>query len=122
MTSFKSIAVRTPYAVAGLIAFFMLGLAQAETVSVVTKVPIISTTPDKYDAPGSDGKPRGLSGMGCLDRTADGNRQCLVIIDDETFGQVVTLKKEGLVEGVLHRAGAVQDSRHEEAGAVRQDG
>jgi len=61
-----------------------------------TKVPIISTTPDKYDAPGSDGKPRGLSGMGCLDRTADGNRQCLVIIDDETFGQVVTLKKEGL--------------------------
>lgn len=52
----------------------------------------------KYTAPNSDadGKPRGISGMGCLGTSSDPTRECLVINDEETLGEIVLLGKDGL--------------------------
>jgi hypothetical protein len=53
---------------------------------------------EKFMAPSSndDGKPRGISGMACLGKAGDATRECLVINDEERFGEVATLTKEGL--------------------------
>jgi hypothetical protein len=51
-----------------------------------------------FKAPSSDkdGKARGISGMACLGKAADASRECFVINDEERFGEVVTLTKDGL--------------------------
>jgi len=43
-----------------------------------------------YTAPASDknGKARGISGMTCLGKAGDAKRECFVINDEETFGEV----------------------------------
>jgi hypothetical protein len=52
----------------------------------------------QFTAPSSDkdGKPRGISGMACLGKAGDATRECFVINDEEGFGEVATLTKEGL--------------------------
>jgi hypothetical protein len=52
----------------------------------------------KYTAPQSDkdGKPRGISGMGCLGTPTAATRECLVINDEETSAEVAVLSKDGL--------------------------
>ena len=59
-----------------------------------------------YTAPASDkdGKARGISGMTCLGKAGDAKRECFVINDEETFGEVAILTEEGLkpTEKVLH--------------------
>ena len=51
-----------------------------------------------YTAPASDkdGKARGISGMTCLGKAGDAKRECFVINDEETFGEVAILTEEGL--------------------------
>lgn len=72
--------------------------AKAE-VSVGTAVPTL----DQYKAPASrdDDKPRGLSGMACLaEKPAAGGggpaRECVAIIDEESFAEIVILSEKGL--------------------------
>lgn len=62
---------------------------------VVTKVNVVS----QFKAPSSDkdGKPRGISGMACLGKASDASRQCFVINDEERFGEIASLTKNGLV-------------------------
>ncbi|MBR1154379.1 DUF6929 family protein [Bradyrhizobium sp. JYMT SZCCT0428] len=52
----------------------------------------------KFTAPNSedDKKPRGISGMTCLGKPADASRECLIINDEERFGEIVTLTNEGV--------------------------
>jgi hypothetical protein len=66
----------------------------AEPPTTGTAVPMLG----KYTAPESDkdNKPRGISGMGCLGRPGDASRECLVINDEETAGEVAVLTKVGL--------------------------
>jgi hypothetical protein len=61
----------------------------AEPPATGTPVPVLG----KYSAPasGKDNKPRGISGMGCLGRPGDASRECLVINDEETAGEVAVL-------------------------------
>jgi hypothetical protein len=51
-----------------------------------------------YTAPASDkdGKARGISGMTCLGKAGDAKRECFVINDEETFGEVAILTEDGL--------------------------
>ena len=51
-----------------------------------------------YTAPASDkdGKARGISGMTCLGKAGDAKRECFVINDEETFGEVAILTDDGL--------------------------
>jgi hypothetical protein len=53
-----------------------------------------------FEAPNSDNpkkqKPRGISGMACLEPGGDGLRQCLVINDEERAAQVATLTAQAL--------------------------
>jgi Protein of unknown function (DUF3616) len=66
----------------------------AGSVSPGDTIPVLG----KYTAPKSeeDDKPRGISGMGCLGLPSDPTRECLVINDEETFGEIVLLGKDGL--------------------------
>ena len=66
----------------------------AGSVSAGDPIPVLGT----YTAPKSDedGKPRGISGMGCLGAASEPARECLVINDEETFGEIVLLGKDGL--------------------------
>jgi hypothetical protein len=52
----------------------------------------------QFTAPSSDEdkKPRGISGMACLGNQGDATRECFVINDEERFGEVAILTKEGL--------------------------
>ena len=69
-------------------------------VSVGTDVPPLG----QYKAPASndDDKPRGLSGMACLaekpaaGRGGDPARECVAIIDEESFAEIVILSEKGL--------------------------
>jgi hypothetical protein len=79
--------------------FLLLGVlapsvSLAEPATTGTTVPVLG----KYTAPESDkdNKPRGISGMGCLGRPGDASRECLVINDEETSGEVAVLTKGGL--------------------------
>jgi hypothetical protein len=69
-----------------------LGASQAQTLSSGTRI----TPVGEYDAPGSKKRPRGVSGMGCLAPATDASRECLVVIDEERFGQVVVLTQDEL--------------------------
>jgi hypothetical protein len=62
---------------------------------VVTKVKMTG----QFKAPSSDkdGKPRGISGMACLGKASDASRECFVINDEERFGEIARLTKDGLV-------------------------
>jgi hypothetical protein len=68
----------------------------AEKVSTGTLLPPLG----KYTAPASDGdkppKPRGISGMACLDKAPDGSRECFAVNDEERFGQVAVLTSNGV--------------------------
>lgn len=66
----------------------------AGSVSPGDTIPVLG----EYTAPKSndDGKPRGISGMGCLGAASDPTRECLVINDEETSGEIVMLGKDGL--------------------------
>ena len=79
--------------------FLLLGIlapsvSLAEPATTGTTVPVLG----KYTAPASKegGKPRGISGMGCLGRPGDASRECFVINDEETSGEVALLTKAGL--------------------------
>jgi hypothetical protein len=67
-------------------------LAQQSTAATTVKVF------GQFTAPSSDkdGKPRGISGMACLGKLGDATRECFVINDEERFGEVATLTKQGL--------------------------
>jgi hypothetical protein len=79
--------------------FLLLGIL-APSVSVAQPATTGTTVPvlGKYTAPESDKdqKPHGISGMGCLGRPTDASRQCLVINDEETSGEVAELTRKGL--------------------------
>ncbi|MGH6751440.1 MAG: DUF3616 domain-containing protein, partial [Bradyrhizobium sp.] len=68
---------------------FTAGQSSAADTPVVTKIGV----PVEFKAPNSkeDGKPRGISGMACLGKPADASRECLVINDEERFGEIATL-------------------------------
>jgi len=76
------------------------GAQATAEVSVGTAVPTL----ERYKAPASDtaDKPRGLSGMACLseklaaDKGGDPTRECIAIIDEESFAEIVTLSVNGL--------------------------
>jgi hypothetical protein len=61
----------------------------AQTVSTGSEIKPVG----KYTAPASedDGKARGISGMGCLGSATDAVRECLAVVDDEAFAEIVTL-------------------------------
>ncbi|NOJ39057.1 DUF3616 domain-containing protein [Bradyrhizobium australiense] len=52
----------------------------------------------RFKAPSSDkhSKPRGISGMGCLGKADDVRRECFVVNDEERFGEIATLTKDGI--------------------------
>jgi hypothetical protein len=54
--------------------------------------------PAHFMAPSSDkhGKPRGVSGMACLGQDADPTRECLVVNDEERFGEIALLTSDEL--------------------------
>jgi hypothetical protein len=74
----------------------------AEKSSLGITIPVAA----HYTGPASkkDGKARGISGMTCLGKAGDAKRECFVINDEETFGEVAILTEEGLkpTEKVLH--------------------
>ena len=71
-----------------------LSLTLAQSATTGTTVPVLA----KYTAPESEkgGKARGISGMGCLGRPGDASRECLVINDEETSGEIAVLTEKGL--------------------------
>jgi hypothetical protein len=86
-----------PLALLATSLMFTTCASYAAEAPVVTKVKPLG----EYTAPNSkdDGKPRGISGMACLGQPADASRECFVINDEERFGEVATLTKEGLTPG-----------------------
>jgi Protein of unknown function (DUF3616) len=68
--------------------------AFAEKSSIGITIPV----DPHYTAPAldKDGKARGISGMTCLGKTGDAKRECFVINDEETFGEVAILTDDGL--------------------------
>lgn len=75
---------------------FAVSESPAADVPVVTKLKVVG----EFKAPNTVKKPekmkaRGISGMACLDTAADASRECFVINDEERFGQVATLTKDG---------------------------
>jgi hypothetical protein len=75
-------------------AAFAVSASAAAEAPVVTKIKPVG----KFTAPNStdDGKPRGISGMACLGQPADASRECFVINDEERFGEIANLTKDGL--------------------------
>ena len=73
---------------------FAASASSAADAPVVTRLKVTG----QFKAPASDkdGKPRGISGMACLGKAADASRECLVINDEERFGEIVTVTKEGV--------------------------
>lgn len=74
------------------------GAQATAEVSVGTAVPTL----ERYKAPASADKPHGLSGMACLaekpaaGRSGNPARECVAIIDEESFAEIVILSEEGL--------------------------
>jgi hypothetical protein len=68
--------------------------ARAEKSSLGITIPVAP----HYTAPASDkdGKARGISGMTCLGKAGDAKRECFVINDEESFGEVAILTEDGL--------------------------
>jgi hypothetical protein len=91
MIDFRRHALKTAFAAVAVCT--VSSTVPAQTVSPGTPIKVTGM----YDAPGSsDGKARGLSGMACLGTAADARRECLIIIDEEEFGQVTILTKDEL--------------------------
>ena len=53
-------------------------------------------TPNHFAISTGDKEPRGISGMACLGGNSDAERECLVINDEEPFGQVARLSIDKL--------------------------
>jgi hypothetical protein len=63
-------------------------------------------TPNHFAISGGDTEPRGISGMACLGNDRNAERECLVINDEEPFGQIARLTLDKLTavpppEGVV---------------------
>ena len=54
-------------------------------------------TPNHFAISDTDTEPRGISGMACLGSDRDTERECLVINDEEPFGQVARLTAQKLI-------------------------
>jgi len=54
-------------------------------------------TPNHFATSPKDKEPRGVSGMACLGSHGDAERQCLVVNDEEPFGQVARLTVDKLI-------------------------
>jgi len=90
-------AIALAFAVPAVLCNGPAGAQSADKVSVGTSVPTLA----EYQAPESndDKKPRGLSGMACLAETGGGGdavRECVAIIDEESFAEIVLLSEKGL--------------------------
>jgi hypothetical protein len=93
----RTIASRLSFvlvATTALLGGLAAGEALAQESTTATPVEVFG----KFTAPASDDdkKPRGISGMACLGKSGDVTRECFVINDEERFGEVATLTKEGL--------------------------
>ena len=73
-----------------MLAAFAVRESSAADAPIVTKLNVTG----KFKA--TNDKPRGISGMACLGKAADAKRECLVINDEESFGEIVTLTKDGV--------------------------
>ena len=81
-----------------MLAAFTVRESCAAEVPVVTKLKVVG----KFTAPNTEKKPekmkaRGISGMACLGVAADGSRECFVINDEERFGQIAILTRDGFI-------------------------
>lgn len=93
-------AIVLAFAVPAMLCNAPAGAQATAKVSVGTAVPTL----ERYKAPASnaDAKPRGLSGMACLaekpaaGRGGDPARECIAIIDEESFAEIVILSEKGL--------------------------
>lgn len=79
-----------------MLAAFEARESSAADAPVVTRLKVVGT----FTAPNTIKKPekkkaRGISGMACLGPAADASRECFVINDEERFGEVATLTKDG---------------------------
>jgi Protein of unknown function (DUF3616) len=89
-------AISLAFAVPALLCNGLAGAQSTDKVSVGTSVPTLA----KYQA--NDDKPRGLSGMACLaEKPAAGGggdlvRECVAIIDEESFAEIAILSEKGL--------------------------
>ncbi len=95
-----SAAIAFAFAVPALLCNGPADAQATAEVSVGAAVPTL----ERYKAPASDDdrKPRGLSGMACLaekpaaDTGGNPTRECIAIIDEEDFAEIVTLSAKGL--------------------------
>lgn len=81
---------RSGICLALIVASMMSAACEAADAPVVTRLQVSG----QFQA--SNSKPRGISGMACLGKAADASRECLVINDEERFGEIVTLTKDGV--------------------------
>src|SRR5258708_183994 len=64
--------------------------------SSATDAPVVTRIQVSGQFKASNSKPRGVSGMACLGKAADASRECFVINDEERFGEIVTLARDGI--------------------------
>jgi hypothetical protein len=72
-------------------------------------------TPSHFAISDGDTEPRGISGMACIGNNRDAERECLVINDEEPFGQVARLTVDKLT-AVPPPAGTVTFIKNHETG------
>lgn len=64
--------------------------------SSATDAPVVTRIQVSGRFKASNSKPRGISGMACLGKAADASRECFIINDEERFGEIVTLARDGI--------------------------
>jgi hypothetical protein len=64
---------------------------------VIAAIPIKVLGHFKAPSSEKDGKARGISGMACLGKATDASRECFIINDEESFGEIATLTSDGLI-------------------------
>jgi Protein of unknown function (DUF3616) len=71
----------------------VFGIASSAELSQPHKL----VTPNHFAISEGDKEPRGISGMACLGNDRDAERECLVINDEEPFGQIARLTVDRLI-------------------------
>lgn len=78
------------------LAVIVTSMVFAPCASSATDAPVVTRIPVSGQFKASNSKPRGVSGMACLGKAADASRECFVINDEERFGEIVNLTKDGI--------------------------